>query len=56
MIGNDGICDISGAKKAGLRTLYVHSNISPNEEIPNADYALNEMNMKRIKEILIYNK
>lgn len=56
MIGNDGVCDILGAKKAGLRTLYVHSNISPNEDVPNADYVLNEMNMKRIQEILLYNK
>lgn len=56
MIGNDGICDVSGAKKAGLRTLYVHSNISPDEETPNADYVLDQMDMERIKEILLDNK
>lgn len=53
MIGNDGICDICGARKAGLRTLYVHSNISPDEEIPDADYVLDHMDMARIKEILL---
>lgn len=29
MIGNDGICDISGAKRAGMDAYYVHSNLSP---------------------------
>ena len=28
MVGNDGICDIKGAKAAGLSTLYIRSNIS----------------------------
>ena len=31
MVGNDGVCDIMGAKRVGLHTLYVHSNISPKE-------------------------
>lgn len=55
MIGNDGICDIGGARKAGLSTLYIHSNISPNEEIPEADYALNDMDMKQVTKILLHN-
>lgn len=29
MIGNDIICDIQGAKKTGLDTYYIHTNISP---------------------------
>ena len=29
MVGNDGICDIEGARNAGLSTLYVHTDISP---------------------------
>ncbi|MDE5866530.1 MAG: HAD family hydrolase [Lachnospiraceae bacterium] len=29
MIGNDENCDIAGAKRAGLDTYYIHSNISP---------------------------
>lgn len=28
-VGNDEICDIFGAKKAGLDTFYIHSNCSP---------------------------
>lgn len=40
MIGNDGFCDIEGAKKAGLSTFYVRSNISPKEDTPKADYIL----------------
>lgn len=58
MIGNDGICDIQGAKQAGLGTLYVHSNISPNEEMPEADYVLTQMDMKKInsRKEVIYGK
>lgn len=52
MIGNDAVCDIMGAKKVGLHTLYVHSNISPKEEFPSADYVLEQMDMKKIGEIL----
>ncbi len=53
MIGNDGICDIVGAKRAGLHTLYVHSNLSPEEDVLEADYVLNEMDMEKIGEILL---
>lgn len=53
MIGNDGICDIQGAKQAGLHTLYVRSNISPKEDMPDADYILKQMDMNQIKEILL---
>lgn len=53
MIGNDGICDIEGAKEAGLATLYVHSNLSPEEDAPNADYLLEEMDPEKMTEILL---
>lgn len=53
MIGNDGVCDIEGAKKAGLATLYVRTEISPKEDFPDADYVLKKMDMKRITELLI---
>lgn len=53
MIGNDGVCDIKGAKAAGLAALYIHSNISPNEPVPAADYVLEKMDMQRVTEILI---
>lgn len=29
MIGNDEVCDIAGAKRAGLSTCYIHTGISP---------------------------
>lgn len=53
MIGNDGICDIEGAKEAGLAALYVHSNLSPEEDAPNADYLLEEMDPEKMTEILL---
>ena len=53
MVGNDGICDIEGAKNAGLSTLYVHSDISPAEDKPDADHILDHMDMELITEILL---
>lgn len=52
MIGNDGVCDIQGARSAGLSTLYVRSNISPEEPLPEADYVLEEMDLNRVQAIL----
>lgn len=52
MIGNDGICDIQGAKAVGLSTLYIRSNISPMEPLPAADYILEEMDLSRVGTIL----
>lgn len=54
MIGNDMRCDISGAKKVGLSTFYLHSNISPElKSEPVADYILMEMNLAKAKEMLL---
>lgn len=53
MVGNDGICDIKGARAAGLSTLYIRSNISPEEELPQADYRLERMDMDQVKQILL---
>ena len=53
MVGNDGICDIEGAKRAGLGTVYVHSDISPAEDAPDADYVLPQMDMEHIRKILL---
>ena len=53
MVGNDGICDIEGAKRAGLATVYVHSDISPAEDAPDADYVLLQMDMAQIRKILL---
>ena len=38
MVGNDGICDIQGAREAGLDTVYIRSNLSPDEPAPEADF------------------
>lgn len=53
MVGNDGICDIKGAKDAGLHTFYIRSNISPEEELPKADYVLESMDMERVGDMLL---
>ena len=54
MIGNDMRCDIGGAKKAGLSTFYIHSNISPElKSEPVADYILMEMNLAKVKKMLL---
>lgn len=52
MIGNDGVCDIQGARSVGLSTLYIHSNLSPEEPAPDADYVLEEMNLDQVRAIL----
>ena len=53
MIGNDGVCDIAGARAVGMSTVYIHSNISPKEASPVADYVLPEMDLNRVGEILM---
>ena len=52
MIGNDGICDIQGARAVGLSTVYIRSNLSPAEPVPAADYVLEKMDLKRVGAIL----
>ena len=34
MVGNDAVCDIAGARAAGLAALYVRSPLSPDEPLP----------------------
>ncbi len=52
MVGNDGLCDIAGARAAGLHTVYIRSNISPVEPLPEADYVLERMELDRVRAIL----
>ena len=52
MVGNDGVCDIRGAREVGLSTLYIRSNISPAEPLPEADHVLEEMDLRRVRAIL----
>lgn len=56
MVGNDGICDIQGAKQVGLSTVYVRTEISPEEPLPGADHVLENMDMERITRYLIQKK
>ena len=53
MIGNDGVCDVAGARSAGLATVYIRSNISPDEPLPQADYVLEKMDLERVADILL---
>lgn len=42
-VGNDGRCDIGGARQVAMDTFYVYSNISPqNDEGNEADYIVNK--------------
>ena len=34
MIGNDRETDIAGAKAAGLATLYLHTDLTPADQLP----------------------
>lgn len=52
MVGNDGVCDIEGARGVGLSTIYIRSNISPKEPMPKADYVLEKMDLKQVLAIL----
>lgn len=53
MVGNDGACDIRGAQAVGLSTVYIRSNISPKEPLPQADHVLEAMDLNRVKAILM---
>lgn len=53
MVGNDGICDILGAQQVGMSAIYIRSNISPAEPLPAADVVLEEMDLRRVKTILL---
>lgn len=53
MVGNDGACDIRGAQAVGLSTVYIRSNISPDEPLPQADHVLESMNLGKVGKILL---
>lgn len=52
MVGNDGTCDIAGARAVGLSTIYIRSNISPEEPLPQASHVLEGMDLRRVGSIL----
>lgn len=53
MVGNDAACDIAGAKKVGLHTLYIRSNLTPKDDISQGDHILEEMDIAKVQEILL---
>lgn len=53
MIGNDGTCDIQGAKAMWLTTIYVHSEISPQEPLPQADFLVDPIDLEQVRRILL---
>ena len=53
MVGNDGTCDILGAKTYGIDTMYVRTNTSPKEEYPPATYIFSSHNFKVMTKILM---
>ena len=56
MIGNDPICDIQGAFNAGIDTLYLHSNLSPDLTLNNtikSNFKIMDMNLLNILNLTI---
>lgn len=56
MTGNDGRCDIEGAKALGLTTIYLHTETSPKGDLAEADYCLDGADMKKVTKILLGSK
>ena len=52
MVGNDGRCDIDGARRAGLATLYVRSNPFPQDLWPRTDLTLRVMDIPAMARLL----
>ena len=56
MIGNDYICDIAGATNAGLNSLYMHSNLSPEIKGPlTSTYSIMNIDIPKISQLIIQN-
>ena len=56
MIGNDARCDILAAKACGMAGVYMHSDCSPKEEAPVCALALEQVDLARVKEFLLFSK
>ena len=52
MVGNDPVCDAAGGRAAGLDTLFVRSNLSPEGPLPQATFTLPAMDIPRMGAIL----
>lgn len=53
MIGNDGICDVQGGRDAGLATVYLRSNLSPDEPLPQADFVQEHLDLYQLQNFLL---
>lgn len=56
MIGNDWITDIQGANKAGLDSLYIHTNISPSNTVLDkveAKYIIDDGDFYKISKLIL---
>lgn len=56
MVGNDAVCDIMAARQARLHTCYIHSNISPVDDVERdikADIMLEKSDMAELCEKLL---
>lgn len=54
MIGNDSIADIKGAYDAGLDSLYIHSNISPDiEDKLLSTYSIMDGDFTKVKDMIL---
>lgn len=54
MIGNDYICDIEGASNAGLDSLYIHSNLSPDIKGKlKSKYSVMKMDISKVMKLIV---
>lgn len=54
MVGNDPTCDILGAVSAGLDSLYIHTNISPElTEAPKSTYTILDGDTTKMRDYLL---
>lgn len=54
MVGNDESADIMGAQKAGIDSLYIHTEISPKEDTSStATYVVMDGDWKKVSDILL---
>jgi putative hydrolase of the HAD superfamily len=53
MVGNDGVCDILGAKAIGLDTIYFKTQTSPNVESVQATYAFEGCQIEKAVDIIL---
>lgn len=55
MIGNDWISDMKGAKNFGINSVYLHTNISPQETVienVQADFIIEDGDLRKLKKII----